>query len=520
MIERWRKWRRRRPHALGRVARSLLALAALLFAGLVVGSDVRERLRRAEAALADGRVAGRASVSGGGAGSGARAGPVRSAAGTGPRTPLAPARRPPEDSRCTAPRGPSRPDGRGAPRPGGSRPPPLRDGDPSRGGRALARPGATAPRDLGGPRPDPDPTGGPGAGGRAAAPVGPARAGGSPGRTSASSWRRTAIARRGGATRCASLRKPRRGSAPVPRLERERQSYAEALGLTDLARASARRRARIVPATAWEHDALGRSLLDAGELEAAAREFKHAADLRPEDLWVHFDRGVCAYRLRRFAAAAAAFDVCVACARRRPSAITTGPGRTRPWGRPKRALRDYDHALRLDPHLAPAALNRGVLLFRERRHPEAIADFRRALAGAHAPGRSTTTSPSPIWRRATTPPQGPTSIAPSSSSPMSATSTTSIAASGANTRVADAELAQGPPCGPSRASLHGVPVASEQLWKVFHNEDGLESAEPDLQSTRQEARRRPVGALDYGKCFTTGGRRADSSGERGVVART
>jgi hypothetical protein len=27
-----------------------------------------------------------------------------------------------------------------------------------------------------------------------------------------------------------------------------------------------------------------------------------------------------------------------------------------------------------------------------------------------------------------------------------------------------------------------VEVALEQLWKIFHNEDGLESAKPDLQS--------------------------------------
>ena len=68
------------------------------------------------------------------------------------------------------------------------------------------------------------------------------------------------------------------------------RSHAEALGLTDLARASARRRGGLVAATAWEHDTLGRSLLDAGELEAAAREFERAADLRPEDLRAHFDR--------------------------------------------------------------------------------------------------------------------------------------------------------------------------------------------------------------------------------------
>ena len=53
--ERWRKWRRRRPHALGWAAFTTLALAAALALGLVAWSDARQRLLRAEAALAEGR---------------------------------------------------------------------------------------------------------------------------------------------------------------------------------------------------------------------------------------------------------------------------------------------------------------------------------------------------------------------------------------------------------------------------------------------------------------------------------
>src|SRR5262249_6932676 len=58
---------------------------------------------------------------------------------------------------------------------------------------------------------------------------------------------------------------------PRPVLERERQSYAEALGLSDLARAAADRLAALKTSAAldspWEHYALGRSLFDAGDLE-------------------------------------------------------------------------------------------------------------------------------------------------------------------------------------------------------------------------------------------------------------
>jgi hypothetical protein len=49
-------------------------------------------------------------------------------------------------------------------------------------------------------------------------------------------------------------------------LARERQSHAEALGLQELARRAARSQAELPPRTAWEHYALGRSLLAAGEL--------------------------------------------------------------------------------------------------------------------------------------------------------------------------------------------------------------------------------------------------------------
>src|SRR5205823_3906053 len=90
-------------------------------------------------------------------------------------------------------------------------------------------------------------------------------------------------------------------------------------------------------------------------------------------------------RLRRFEAAAAAFDVCVALAPKTAECYYNRARAHAALGQAEASLRDYDHALRLDPHLALAALNRGVLLFRERRYPEAIADFRRALAGGVRP---------------------------------------------------------------------------------------------------------------------------------------
>src|SRR5271166_3895815 len=173
------------------------------------------------------------------------------------------------------------------------------------------------------------------------------------------------------------------GASPV--LEHERRSHAEALGLTDLARAATRRCAKLAPGTAWEHYALGRSLLAAGALEAAASEFDRATDLQPQDLWAQFSRGICAYRRRCFDTALSAFDVCVALS---PGTAECYYNRGRAHaalGHTDLALRDYNHALRLAPTMALASLNRGILYYREKRYSEAIDDFRRALEGGASP---------------------------------------------------------------------------------------------------------------------------------------
>ena len=142
------------------------------------------------------------------------------------------------------------------------------------------------------------------------------------------------------------------GASPV--LAHERQSHAEALGLTEVAHSAARSRARLAPQTAWEHYALGRSLLAAGALEVAALELDRATDLQPQDLWAQFSRGICAYRRRRFDAALHAFDVCVALS---PGTAECYYNRGRAHaalGHTDLARRDYDHARRLAPTMAPS----------------------------------------------------------------------------------------------------------------------------------------------------------------------
>jgi tetratricopeptide (TPR) repeat protein len=168
---------------------------------------------------------------------------------------------------------------------------------------------------------------------------------------------------------------------PSPVLYRQREGLARALGQTARAGEAARQAAGLAPRTAWEHYALGRSLLRSGDLDRAAAALGQALDLRPQDFWTNFYQGVCACRRRQYTEAVGAFRVCVALAPdSAPSYCNRGLAHAA-LGQTEQALHDYSRALRLDPELTSAALNRGILHYQARRFEEAAADLRRALDG-------------------------------------------------------------------------------------------------------------------------------------------
>jgi eukaryotic-like serine/threonine-protein kinase len=141
----------------------------------------------------------------------------------------------------------------------------------------------------------------------------------------------------------------------------ERRRLAEALGLAAQARAAAAAAAQTPPRTAWEHYALGCSWLRAGELERAAEELERAAELEPQGLWFNFARGRCAHLRGRHQEALAAFAACVAGA---PESAVCRHNRGLAWealGQPAQALHDYERAAQLDPALAAAVLARDRL---------------------------------------------------------------------------------------------------------------------------------------------------------------
>ncbi|HLJ91555.1 MAG TPA: serine/threonine-protein kinase [Gemmataceae bacterium] len=159
----------------------------------------------------------------------------------------------------------------------------------------------------------------------------------------------------------------------------ERQRQAEALGLQEMAQAAARRRLELAPRTAWEHYALGRALLESGKLAEADALLQKAVELEPKGLWPRFYQGICAYRVGRYEDAVLAFTTCAALAPEDAGCLYNRALAYQAWGRLDRALRDYDAALQLDPHLGVAALNRGILHCQEKRYPQACADLEHAL---------------------------------------------------------------------------------------------------------------------------------------------
>jgi serine/threonine protein kinase/tetratricopeptide (TPR) repeat protein len=173
---------------------------------------------------------------------------------------------------------------------------------------------------------------------------------------------------------------------PSPVLCRERQRHAEALGLAEEVKAESQRAAALTPRNAWDHYALGRSLLRDGRYEEAATALRQAVRQRPGGLWPHYYAGVCAFRLCRYEDAVASFSVCVALEPASGRCLTNRGLAYARLQRPDRALEDYDQALGLEPNLAMGALNRGALHLGAKRHAEAEADFRRALGNGADPG--------------------------------------------------------------------------------------------------------------------------------------
>lgn len=129
-------------------------------------------------------------------------------------------------------------------------------------------------------------------------------------------------------------------------LQRERQSYAVELSGKPLAPEAPRDKA---PSTVWEHYALGRYLLRGGELDAADDEFQQALDQSPDAFWPNYYAGMCAYRQGRYQRALNVFYACVALAPRSANCFYNRALAHAALEQRQDALDDLRRALKLQP---------------------------------------------------------------------------------------------------------------------------------------------------------------------------
>jgi len=174
------------------------------------------------------------------------------------------------------------------------------------------------------------------------------------------------------------------GSNPV--LDQVRQTHMHALTGSESPPAVPSRAHDAAPLSVWEYDSLGRHLLHNGELGAAAVELQLALNEAPQAFWPNYHLGVCLYRQELYEEALNFFYVCVAleptsaeCFYNRGLAHTA-------LDRVDEAINDFDRALRLEPHFAVAALHRAVLYGQGGRLELAAADLKRAAADGADPG--------------------------------------------------------------------------------------------------------------------------------------
>jgi serine/threonine protein kinase/Flp pilus assembly protein TadD len=130
---------------------------------------------------------------------------------------------------------------------------------------------------------------------------------------------------------------------------------------------------------AWEYVILGRSLLRHGDLDQAANELQKAIELRPQDPWANFYKGVCDFRRKHYSEAVQSFSIAIALTPDSAECYYNRGLARAGAGQNAAALHDYDKALELKPALGAAALNRGSLHYQDGRYANARDDIEYAL---------------------------------------------------------------------------------------------------------------------------------------------
>lgn len=171
------------------------------------------------------------------------------------------------------------------------------------------------------------------------------------------------------------------GVSPI--LEIERSAYRGEPPET-LASLAARDGERAAPRSVWEHCALGRFLLRHEQLEAADEEFRRALRQSPEAFWPNYYAGLCAHLRDEFQPALISFSVCVALAPASAECLFNRGLAHAALGHDDDAQDDFSEALRLDPQLVAAVhYQRALLHLKRQDRASAKASLREALE--HSP---------------------------------------------------------------------------------------------------------------------------------------
>jgi serine/threonine protein kinase len=172
------------------------------------------------------------------------------------------------------------------------------------------------------------------------------------------------------------LTEARQVCGPSPILDLEERDLKEAAEKTH------RLQTQPPPAvsTAWEHYAVGRWLVRHEAWDEAEQQFEEALKLEPEHFWARYQTMRMDFQLKRFDESLHSADVCVALAPQQAECRFNRGLCRQALSDDRGALDDFDKALRLDPTLAAASLARGELMLRKDRLTDAEADFLSAIA--------------------------------------------------------------------------------------------------------------------------------------------
>ncbi|HTQ39323.1 MAG TPA: serine/threonine-protein kinase [Pirellulales bacterium] len=109
---------------------------------------------------------------------------------------------------------------------------------------------------------------------------------------------------------------------------------------------------------AWEHDGLGRWLMHHGALDEARRQFATAIARQPDDFWAHFQQMRCDYQLGHDADALSAANVCIALAPQRAECYYNRALCHQALNHAEEAKADFSRAVELDPDCTPEKMGK------------------------------------------------------------------------------------------------------------------------------------------------------------------